>query len=308
MNGFQPRPQLSQGDIARLERICDRVIAGEPGADLKLCDWTDRIAQKLGGQKRWEHWYVNYSTADLGHVIARKLNEAMLSILPPDLQAKMHESAQGNLVSVLRDDGFELGKDFSLDGNGGFLLSKAATEKVKAGIPSELWTEFEGQGLIKSQGQCPWKAVEKRLDVPFRQNLMSRLSELVEQGRSAAVIVGWMVNINCGVANQVMGNDDDSTLFQLLATHLEIKHPQAWPDIEAEIFGGEYVDGDELLDMDINCLRDVAIAAGSSEENGELKGDGMNRACMERLALVWRGDRLSMTEFIGLYDKEMAAR
>jgi hypothetical protein len=308
MNGFQPRPHITKGDIARLERICDRVIAGESGADMQLSDWTDRIAQKLGGQRRWEDWYVNYSTADLGHAIARKLNEAMMSILPRDLQAKMHESARECLVSALRDDGMELGKDFSFDGNGGFLLSKAATEKLKADLPSELWAEFEGKEMIKSQRQCPWEAVEQRLDVPFRQNLMSRLSELVEQGRSAAVIVGWMVNINCGVANQAMGNDDDPTLFQLLAAHLEIKHPQAWPDIEGEIMSGEYVEGSELLDMDINCLRDVAIAAGSSEENGELKGDGMNRACMERLALVWRGNHFSMNEFIGLYDKEMAAR
>lgn len=56
----------------------------------------------------------------------------------------------------------------------------------------------------------------------------------------------------------------------------------------------------------VHCANDdlgCAIAAGSSEENGEIKGDHINRKCMQRLALVWRGDRFSMTEVIGLLDK-----
>jgi hypothetical protein len=51
MKGFQPSPHISQGEAARLERLCDAVLNGEPEAPQKLSAWTDRIAQKLGGQR-----------------------------------------------------------------------------------------------------------------------------------------------------------------------------------------------------------------------------------------------------------------
>jgi hypothetical protein len=57
------------------------------------------------------------------------------------------------------------------------------------------------------------------------------------------------------------------------------------------------------LQMDINCLCNVVIAAGSSEENGEIKGDYISQKCLERLALVWRGDKFSIPKTIRHLDQ-----
>lgn len=303
MKGFKPEPHLSAGEAARLERICDAVLSGDTDAPGRLIAWSNRITQRLGGEKAWEQWFVHHANEDLGYAIASKFHKAMHKIMPPEIQQELMDKSKECLTSIFRDDGLTLGKDFSMSPDGGFLLGDKAVQKLKADMPPQAWADWESQGLIKSMGGCPWEAVEKHLGVPFRQNLLNRLSELVSQGRAAAVIAGWMFTTACGVSGQVVGDDTDLYLLAVMVTHLQNQHHHEWMAIKESFEANEFVDGDELLDMDINCLCDVVIAAGSSEENGEIKGDHINRKCMERLALVWRGDKFSMTEVIGLLDK-----
>jgi hypothetical protein len=301
--GFQPTPHISQGEAQRLEKICDRVLSGEPDADRSLHSWVERITRKLGSEKAWGDWFVHHANDDLGYAIASKFHEAMLQVMPTEIRQKLMDKSKECLTSMLQDDGLVLGKDFSMAPDGGFILGEAAIEKLKADMPHQAWADWESQDLIKSVTSCPWEAVEKRLEVCFRQNLMTRLSQLVMQGRSAAVIAGWLLTISCGVSNQIMGTDEDLTLFGWMLAHLKENHPAVYEVVLTAIKSEQLVDGDELLEMDINPMADVAIAAGSSEENGEIQGDRINRKCLERLSLVWRGDRLSVPEVIGLYDK-----
>lgn len=278
-------------------------MSGETDAPERFIAWSDRITQRLGGERAWEQWFIHHANDDLGYAIASKFHAAIHKILPPSIRQEMSSKARECLTSIFRDDGLTLGKDFSMAPDGGFILGEKAIEKLKADMPPQAWADWESQGLIKSVTSCPWEAVEKRLDVLFRQNLLHRLSQLVKQGRAAAVIAGWILTLSCGVTNQVMGSDEDLTLFNLMLRHLHENHEATAKEVWAAIQSGNCANGDELLAMDINCLCDVAIAAGSSEENGEIKGDHINRKCMERLALVWRGDKFSMTEVIGLLDK-----
>jgi hypothetical protein len=301
--GFKPEPHISKGEAARLERICDAVLSGDNDAPERFVAWSNRITQRLGGEKAWTQWFVHHANDDLGYAIASKFHDALYQCLPRDVQREMSGKSKECLTSIFLDDGLTLGKDFSMAPDGGFILGEKSIEKLKADMPPQAWADWESQGLIKSFSSCTWEAVEKRLGFPFRQNLLHRLSKLVQQGRAAAVIAGWMLTISCGVSNQVMGNDEDQTLFRLMLGHLKQNHSPVSEQVWNAIQSGHCADGDELLKMDINCLCDVAIAAGSSEENGEIKGDHINRKCMERLALVWRGDRFSMTEIIGYLDK-----
>lgn len=303
MKGFKPDPHISAGEAARLERICDAVLSDDIDAPERFVAWSNRITQRLGGEKAWEQWFIHHANDDLGYAIASKFHAAIHKILPPSIRQEMSSKARECLTSIFRDDGLTLGKDFSAALDGGFILGEAAIERLKADLPPQAWAAWESQGLIKSVASCPWEAVEKRLDIPFRQNLLHRLSALVEQGRAAAVIAGWMMTISCAVTNQVVGTDEDLTLFNLMLRHLQENYKATAKEVWTALQSGNCADGDELLEMDINCLCDVAIAAGSSEENGEIKGDHINRKCMERLALVWRGDKLSMTEVIGYLDK-----
>lgn len=301
--GFKPEPRLSKGEAARLERICDAVLSGDTDAPERFAAWSNRITQRLGGEKQWDRWFVYHANDDLGYAIASKFHKAIHKILPPSIRQEMSSKARECLTSILQNDGLTLGKDFSMTPDGGLILGEAAIEKLKADMPHQAWADWESQVLIKSVTSCPWEAVEKRLDIHFRQNILHRISELVEQGRAAAVIAGWMITVSCGVSNQVMGSNEDLTLFNLMLRHLHENHEATANKVWAAIQSGDCANGDELLAMDINCLCDVAIAAGSSEENGEIKGDHINRKCLQRLALVWRGDKFSMTEVIGLLDK-----
>ena len=300
--GYQ-EPHISAGEAARLERICDAVLSGDHDAGRSLAAWTDRITRKLGGEKAWKTWFVHHANDELGYPLASKFHETLQQCLPEEARAELQQKSKGCLTAMLQSDGLFLGRDFSLSSDGGFILSDRAVESLKREMPPESWADFEAQELIKSVALNPWQCVEQRLGVPFRESLMSRLSKLVEQGRAASVIGGWLVTVSCGVSSQVIGSDEDLTLFGWMMAHLREHHGTVYEQVLTAIRSEQILDSDELLIMDINCLCDVERAAGSSEENGEIKGDSVNRACLERLALVWRGDEMSLPELIGLLDK-----
>jgi hypothetical protein len=295
---------VSNAEIARLERICDAVLGNDLDAPIRLCSWVERITRSLGGHKQWERWFVHYANENLGVAIASKFHSALFKCMPSEVSDKMNSKAREVIVSILMKNGLTPGEDFSIGADHAFILGEKAVQALKDEIPKDAWEDFGKQGLIKAIQGCPWEAIEKRLGVPFRDNLMARLSQLVNEGRSANVVTGWMVNVCGAVSNQVAGTDEDLTLFQGMMAHIQSNHlPQMLAIIECLFEDKGMASSDDLLAMDINCLCDVAIAAGSSEENGEIEGDFMNRQCLERLALVWRGDRASVPELIAALDK-----
>lgn len=295
---------VSTAEIARLERICDAVLGNEFAAPIRLFSWVERITRSLGGSKQWERWFVHYANDNLGVAIASKFYSALFKCMPSEFSDKLNDKAREVIVSILMENGLIPGEDFSVGSDHSFMLGEKAVQVLKEEIPEEVWEDFGRQGLIKTIQNCPWEAIEKRLGVPFRDNLMARLSQLINEGRSASVIAGWMVTVSGAVSNQVAGTDEDLTLFQRMMAHIQSNHlPQMSAIIECLFEDKGMAYSDDLLAMGINCLCDVAIAAGSSEENGEIEGDFINRQCLERLALVWRGDRASVPELIAALDK-----
>jgi hypothetical protein len=297
-------PHIGQGEALRLGRICDAVLSGEePDAPKQLASWMSRITRKLGGEKAWSDWFIYSLNDDLGYAIATKFHEAVYKLMPVDVKQEVSNKAMECMTSSFLSAGFILGQDFSVGSDGCLLLGDAVIAKLKATMPPDAWQYWTAHNLIQPVTSCPWDALEKRLAIPFRQNLLNRLSELVEQSQPPQTVAGWMFVVGCSVSAHVVGNHDDLYLIATMTAHLKQTHPQEWVAIKQCFDATDVVDCDLLLDMDINCLFDVAIAAGSSESNGEIKGDYISRKGLERLSLVWRGDTFSVPELIGHFDQ-----
>jgi hypothetical protein len=300
--GFKPTPHLTQGEKIRLERLCDRILSGE--AELQVFfDWVTKTTQKLGGRKFWTDWFIRHSNEDLGAALSSKFHEVLWAAFPDDVRKEMGSIAQGGLAKILVSEGFVLGKDFSIGSDGALILGREALDKLKSDLPPELWEKFEADEMVKPFQSCPWTAVEDRLGVSFRQNLKARLSDLIEQGHPTEVVAGWLFCTSCGISSQVAGSDEDYYLLSELLIHTKENHPTDYDQLVNALSDSGFLDSDVLLDMGINILFDVLIAAGGSEENGEIKGDGISRDGLQRLSLVWRGSSFSVPELICELDK-----
>jgi hypothetical protein len=308
--GFKPQQRLTQGEKARLERAIEKVLSGEPNAPQALINVTNRITRQMGGDAAWQSWFVYSSNADLGPELTEKFHTALWAILPPDLQEKMADVSQSCLTNLFIKNGLTPGVDFSKAADGGVVLGDEAASLLKETMPPDIWERWTSEGLIKKTQSCPWATLEDRLGVSFRQNLKARLSDLIEQGHAASAIAGWMFTVGCAVSHQVVSNDKDLFLLATMCSHLQENHPKKWPSIKNCFESHDFIDGDELLDVhNLNCLMDVAIAAGCTHENRELSGYGekmgISRAGLQRLSLVWRGDKYSISETIAMLDKHI---
>jgi hypothetical protein len=296
------RPTISKADLVRLEKICDRALGEEKSALHKFNVWRARVTRKMGGSNQWDEWFVTFSVQDLPFPLRLKFFKTLSLTESKETRKKMAQKSREMINAQLSAAGLELAKDYSFDGSGGVLLNEAAGQVLKDSSPG-VWSQLVDLGEIVTENHCPWEAVEKRLGVPFRENLAARFLELVKQGRSPRVLSSWLAEVNCAVCFQVLGDSGNLYLFNLLMSRLVHKYSKSLVDIWATLRPRKVASSEELLDMGINCLEDVARAAGASEENGEILGEGMTRAALMRLALVWRGSDAPISEVIAELDK-----
>lgn len=294
-------PSIRQGEIARLEKILDRIDSGE--APELIHKWVDRQSKRLGEQG-FDQWMAHRATEDLGVVLEHRLHHAMLATLPDETRAKLFDKSQSILFQGLIEQGFKPGKDFSCC-NGGLVISDEAKEFLFNQVPAELHTEILKDTSAVSSN--PWEKLEERLGVPFRANLLLRVDELIEVNTPPEALACWMANTNAGIANQVVADSDDPTLLAAMLARVRAKHPDLYQQILAVGEAEEDWSVEQLMDYGIYPLTDVLRAAGGSEDNGEISsdGEGYSRQGLERLALVWRGDRYSLPELIGIMDQHL---
>lgn len=300
MAGFTPK--IRPGEVARLERTLNKIDAG--GSPVLLQKWINRQIDRLGDQG-FQQWLANRSVEDLGTKLEHRLHRAMLAMLPDEVRAMVFDEAQSVLFQDLIQNGFKPGVDFSRSDDG-LMLSDSAKEYLFSHVPDELHAQIMDQCTVKPPDD-PWEKLEERLGVPFRANLLLRVDELIEARAPGGVLACWMANINAGVANQVVGNDDDPALILAMLARVKEKHPDLYQQIMAAGEAEEDWSTEQLMDYGIYPLTDVLIAAGGSEDNGEISpnGEGYSRKGLERLALVWRGGEYSVNEVIGLMDKHL---
>lgn len=310
MNGFGQKPQIKPAEIARLNRICQAVLDEEPGAEDRLHAWMIRAIVVLGGREAYDNWFVYDANENLGYEVAGLFHDAIFKMMPEEIRDEFHSKAQDIIVRDFVDAGLTPGKDFSMNSDGGYLLSDRATQHLQEMLPTEMWEGFERDEMIKTTKADPWEAVEERLGVPFRDNLYQRLLDLVEEGRSSVVLAGWLTQLIPAVASQVVGDAEDLHLLSVLLSALRNKHSKMAESIWEALRTGDITEPEALMDMDIFPMVDVLRSAGGNEQNKEISadGDGISRAGLERLSLVWRGSDLSIPELIAAFDQAMKRR
>lgn len=119
--------------------------------------------------------------------------------LPPESQAEMNQMARQAMFSMLAEDGFELGKDFSVDSDGGFVISDRARDHLLSKIPADKREEIEKQMFTMSQN--PYELIEEQLGVPFFDNL-ERLAKKRLAGMSDRAAVVYIGTICEGVSQR----------------------------------------------------------------------------------------------------------
>ena len=298
-NGFIP--PIRQGEVARLERTLDRIDSGE--APELIHKWVDRQIKKMG-DRGFRQWIDTRVVKDLGQKLSHRLDKAMLATLPDDLKKGVFDKAQAILFQDLIKQGFAPGEDFSRSSDG-FMFSDEALEHLMNHVPDECKDEILGE--LQSVHNCPWSMLEDRLGTPFRANLMLRAEEFIDAKCPPAAVAGWLTIISQGISSQVVGDPESLDLFIMLVARLKSKSPEVYQQVWMALESDECWDGERLMDYGICPMVDVLRAAGGSESDGCVSPDGeaLSRKGLERLALVWRGDRFSVTELIAMMDQHL---
>lgn len=158
----------------------------------------------------------------------------------------------------------------------------ASIDRKSARFLVELRAKKTTQERIAKAQARPWENLERRLGAPFRKNLLVAFSELAEKNAHPSAIAGWMARVSAAVSKVVTRNSENTYLYMALRTHLAQKHPVVHTRVQSAIASGAGLpEIDELLDMGINPIADVAIAAGVEDFNSV--------DAQKRLALVWPG-------------------
>lgn len=287
MPGFIP--SLPKNEIKRLIHTLDRIEAGESNG--LLLRWMDRQRQRMGEQA-FGDWYVNRAQHDLNAETFFRYNDVLLATMPPEIHSEVTDKAMSTVYQMLMDEGLQPGVDFSRH-DGGVVISDKAAQVLQDMVGSEAWEQLGPH--LQSMTSDPWEALEDRLGVPFRANLLHRLGELARSEYPPGAIACWISIVSACVGHQVTSDDEDPQLFGLLLKRLKDRHKQRFQQVMGCFETEEVWDPEQLMDVEVYPMVDVLRAAGATEENGELldapEGGAISRSGMKRLSLVWRGDR-----------------
>ncbi|PZD70783.1 hypothetical protein C1752_09172 [Acaryochloris thomasi RCC1774] len=125
-------------EVARLQNILDRLEVGEP-KDL-LLRWIERQVKAMG-ETRFHQWVECDSSEDLGMLLHRRFNDAILSHLS-ELEDQFMRQNYMPIAQCLIQDGFQLGTDFS-SYNGSLMVSEEAREYLLGATPPEGLKEIQ---------------------------------------------------------------------------------------------------------------------------------------------------------------------
>ena len=246
---------------------------------------TIQKASELLGRGEVERMIVDEVLPDL----SRKEQEWWISQLPDQTQSEMGDQVREAVFSILTEEGFEVGKDFSVGPERGLMISDRARDFLLSQMPEEERAELERELFKLSQN--PYQLIEEQLGVPFFDNLKKTATARL-QGLDDAMAIGYLANITEGIVK---------------------RHP------ELTDFGGWFISNvvdchrlQRLLATDVGdwgdvsfFMADIITAAGGENEIKEDDGQRlMSREGLKLLASVWDGDEFSLHDLIAAFDQK----
>lgn len=212
--------------------------------------------------------------------------------VPPEARQEMTQMARQAMFSMLIDEGFEMGKDFSVASDGGFMISDRAREHLLSQIPADKRHEIEEQ--MFSMSQNPYELIEEQLNVPFFDNLQN-VAKARLAGLDDVSAIGYMTNIIAGVMNRHPQLTDFPVWF--ITSTISQERWDRISKIENPDWG------------DVSCfMADLLIAAGAEKEIDK-QPDGewfMSRKALQILSQIYESENVSLRDVIAACDQQLS--
>lgn len=244
-----------------------------------------REASERLGRAEVERMIVDEVLPDL----SRKEQEWWISQLPDQTQSEMGDQVREAVFSILTEEGFEVGKDFSVGPERGLMISDRARDFLLSQMPEEERAELERELFKLSQN--PYQLIEEQLGVPFFDNLKKTATARL-QGLDDAMAIGYLANITEGIVQKHPELTDFKEWF--LSSVLDFDRLNRLIATEATDCG------------DISFfLGDIVSAAGASQEVTEQDGRQLvTQSGLKLLSQVWDGGDVSIRDLIAQLDQK----